>query len=482
MDSARLLFPALRWREPDGFEHERPRAHAAVDLGVGGFILFGGEAGAVRTLTTELTERAGRPLLFGSDLERGAGQQFSGATPLPPAGALGHLDDAGVIRRAAELTAGEAAALGVGWVYAPMADLDVEPANPIVGSRAFGADPGQVSAQVAEWVRGCARAGGLSCAKHFPGHGRTTADSHAELPRVDADREALEADLAPFRAAVHAGVDSIMTAHVVYGALDPGRPATLSRRIITDLLRGELAFDGLVVTDALIMEGVLEGAADEGSAAVEAVAAGCDALLYPADAEAVAAALRSALGRRLAPERVREAVERIDAAAAAVPRAGGVWGREEDADWALDVSRRALVVSRGSPAPGRSRVRVLTVDDDAGGPYPPPSRDHFARALSAAGVAAAPVAEEQAPPAHASGPLVVALYCDIRAWKGRPGLSREARERVERAVTAEPDATVVLFGHPRLAAEVPGAHVLSAWGGEPLMQRAAATWLVRGAD
>ncbi|HEX2203770.1 MAG TPA: glycoside hydrolase family 3 N-terminal domain-containing protein, partial [Longimicrobium sp.] len=336
-DVARLLLPAVRWSATEGYDGYRATIERALELGVGGFILFGGPAEAVRTLTAELHARSRHPLLVASDLERGAGQQFRGATPLPPAAALGWLDDPEVTERAGELTAREARALGVNWIYAPVADVDLEPENPIIGVRAFGSDPARVAAQVAAWTRGCARGGALSCAKHFPGHGRTVGDSHIERPCVLASRAELAADLAPFRAAVEAGTDSMMTAHVCYPALDAdGAPATLSPRILGDVLRGELGFGGLVVTDAIIMEGLTEGTT-EAQAAVQAVAAGCDVLLYPEDLEGVVREVEAALeDGRLARERVDDALRRIAAAAGRVaggPR--GEIGAADDRRWAL---------------------------------------------------------------------------------------------------------------------------------------------------
>ena len=137
---ARLLLPVLRWNAEQGFEGYRDTIEQGLQLGMGGFILFGGEAAAVRALTDELHRRAPHPLLIGSDLERGAGQQFRGATPLPPAAALASLADLDATRRAGELTAREARALGVNWVYAPVCDVDLEPRNPIIGTRAFGTE------------------------------------------------------------------------------------------------------------------------------------------------------------------------------------------------------------------------------------------------------------------------------------------------------------------------------------------------------
>ena len=479
----RILFPAIRWSHDTGWDDYAETMRLGAELGVGGYIIFGGPAEGVRELTAELRRRSPHPLLIGADLERGAGQQFAGATPLPPPAAFAQLDDLNLTRRAGELTAREALAMGVNWVYAPVADLDLEPENPIVGTRAFGTEPDRAGRHVAAWIEGCRQGGALSCAKHFPGHGRTTADSHLQLPTVAASADELEADLAPFRAAIGAGVDSMMTAHVAYPALHDSRtPATLSRPILTGLLRERLGFDGIIVTDALIMEGVLEGAT-EGEAAIAALNAGCDALLYPKDLRGVADALEAARGGALPEDRLAAAEERIVAAADAVAerteaRAADseptrLWGRDGDDAWAVGVGERAIAPLRGRPRLPAG-AELLVVDDDVGGPFPmrPGLRAAFIDELRDGGV----VMEEVARPSG-QRPVVVALYADIKGFKGRPGLSEAAIETVSAAVSVPMGATVVLFGHPRIAPEVPGGDVLGAWGGEPVMQRAAARWL-----
>jgi beta-glucosidase-like glycosyl hydrolase len=469
LNAARLLLPALRWSPDGGFEGYRQTIEQGLELGVGGFILFNGDTEAVRALTSELHRRSRHPLLVASDLERGAGQQFRGATPLPPAAAIGSLGEPEAAERAGELTAREARALGVNWIYAPVADVDMEPENPIIGSRAFGTQPEGVAANVAAWVRGCTRGGALSCAKHFPGHGRTRGDSHIERPCVEVSREELEQDILPFRRAVEAGVSSLMTAHVCYPALDPtGAPATLSRPILTTLLRDEMGFGGLVVTDALIMEGMTAGIT-EVEGAVLAMAAGCDVLLYPDDLEAVIRGVEAAVAEgRLPRERVEEALARIARAAAQVagPPAGEV-GSDEDRRWSLDTATRSMRVIRGTPALPSGPVRLIEVEDDLGGPWPPYPRVAFPAALREAGVE---ISEE-------GSPLVV-VYSDVRAWKGRPGISQAAQEQVRALVEATPDVTVLLFSLPRLAAELPTArNLLAAWGGEGIMQQAAVAWL-----
>jgi beta-glucosidase-like glycosyl hydrolase len=419
-----MLFPAVRWSESAGFADDQQAIERALAQGAGGFIVFGGPADEVRKLTDQLQSASSVPLLIGADLERGAGQQFRGATPLPPAAAIGWLDDPGVTRRAGALTGQEALALGVNWVYAPDADVDLEPLNPIVGTRSFGTSAEHVADHVSAWVQGCHDGGALACAKHFPGHGRTTADSHAELTRVNATRAELEHDLTPFRAAVKAGVDSMMTAHVSYPAYDAsGTPATLSPRILQDLLRDKLEFDGIVVTDALNMKGVHVDGSGEARAGVLAVQAGCDALLYPDDVDKVAEALERAAGKQLANVRIDDALRHIEQAAAhaAGRRApSAAYGTDADAEWALDLAQRTLQTVRGTPRLGEDVV-LFTIDDDVGGPHSPPERSVFPDTLRELGTNVTERAWGRTD--------IVAIYCDIRAWKNRPGLSAESNAR-----------------------------------------------------
>jgi len=484
-DLAQLLCPAIRWDPQRGYEGERPLINQALQLGVGGFILFGGTQEGVRALTRELQQRSRTPLLIGAGLERGAGQQFAGATGLPPLAAIASLPDAAdAIRRAARLTAREARTLGVNWDYAPVCDLDVVPENPIVGTRSLGADPARVAELASEWIDACQSEGVLACAKHFPGHGRTVEDSHAALPVVRATSDTLyQEDLAPFRAAVDAGVGSMMTAHVAYPALDPsGAPATLSREILQWMLRQQMRFDGLIVTDALIMEGVLKGQT-EGEAAVQALRAGCDLLLYPSDTKAVCAALENAVRTRaLDAERVRQSTRRrLKWAQWVSPPNDYRRPSATDVGWGAQLAERVVHAVRGRPLPLRQRVDVLVVDDDLGGPYPAPSRAPFVDALGAGGLE---VRRVESAAGESGTMLVVALFGDIRSWKGRPGYSAASRVAVHDACAAAGrsarDVVVAQFSHPRLAAQIPEAPtVVCAWGGDGVMQEAAARWLLK---
>ena len=477
-DIAQLLLPAIRWDASRGYETSRELIDLALDRGVGGFILFGGESDAARRLTAELRSRSRIPLLIGADLERGAGQQFAGAIGLPPLAAIASLGDPSAISGAAGLTAREARSLGIDWIYAPVCDLDIEPANPIIGTRSFGADPHKVALDAVLWIEACQNNGVLACAKHFPGHGRTTVDSHAALPSVDVSAATLkETDLVPFEAAVDAGVAAVMTAHVAYPALDSsGAPATLSRSILNDVLRDEIGFPGLVVTDALIMEGVLGGG--EATAVVRALAAGCDLLLYPTNLAACIDAIAAAFdGGELSEEKIALSLQRR--------RRWAEWANAEhspppvtrdDAIWAEQLSERVVHRLRGDARPIPEKIEVCIVDDDIGGPYPPPSREPFIETLAKNEVSA----EVRDTPSGMTGTdVAIALFGDIRSWKGRPGYSARALDSVSQTLKAARDggqeAVIVQFSHPRLAASIPGdAPILCAWGGEAVMQRAAA--------
>ena len=468
-ESGRLIVPVLRAAADGGFGHEAARIADALDLGVGGFIVFGGTVESVRRLTADLFRRAGRPMLIAADLERGAGQQVAGLTEFPPPLALAALEDAAVVRWAGAVTAQEARAVGINWVFAPVGDLDVLADNPIVQTRAFGGDPNRVASLVRTWIEGCQDAGALACAKHFPGHGRTTVDSHIALPVVSESADTLrDSDLLPFSIAVECGVASMMTAHVAYPALDAsGLPATISGPIMAEL-RERLGFDGLVVTDALIMDGALVGRR-ESDAAVEAVQAGVDLLLYPNDARRVRDALEQALASgALAPARLAEALRRYDRALALATSATPpvTRGPFESAD-ALADALLAQGMLRGGAPTLRGPLDLVVVDDDLGGPYPPGPSDWVHQVLGANRIGR-----------YDGGSRVVLAFAEPRAWKGRSGFSAASRDALANAV---PGADlIVLLGHPRLLPELPtDAPVLLAWHRQRLMQEAVGRWLVR---
>jgi beta-N-acetylhexosaminidase len=252
------------------------------DLHVGGVILFRRNVGTpveIASLTTALHALPSQPLVA-IDHEGGRvlrlGEPF---TPFPPAAAVGATRHPDLAYRVGRAMGQELASVGIDLNFAPVLDVNSNPANPVIGDRAFGSDPALVSEMGVALMRGLHDGGVLSCGKHFPGHGDTEKDSHRELPVVRRSRAELErTELIPFRAAIATGVPMLMTAHVLYPALDPDQPATLSREILTDVLRGELHFDGVVASDDLAMRAIA-GHQSIAGAAVSALRAGADALL-----------------------------------------------------------------------------------------------------------------------------------------------------------------------------------------------------------
>lgn len=291
-----------------------------TELGVGGVILLGGSAGEIAWRCQQLQEWAAIPLFLAADIEEGVGQRFAGATWFPPPLALAGLAQSAVEWEQAQKsaqqmgawTAQEALAIGLNWVLAPVVDVNNNPQNPVINVRAFGETPEVVSQLATAFIQGAQPYPVLTTAKHFPGHGDTTTDSHLNLPVIlhECDR-IRHTEYPPFQAAIAANVDGVMSAHLLIPALDPDYPATLSAKILTGELREALGFEGLIVTDALVM-GAIANQYGDNEAAVLAVAAGADILLMPADPPGAIAAVCEAVEQgRIVPEQIQASVERI---------------------------------------------------------------------------------------------------------------------------------------------------------------------------
>jgi beta-N-acetylhexosaminidase len=273
----------------------------AMSVHVDGPFLLRSEPYEAAELLNRLQKQSKLPLMFAADFERGVATRLMGTTNYPHAmafGADGSLEDAETFGR---ITAQEARAVGVHWNFFPDADVNSNPANPIINTRSFGEDPKQVGDLVTAYIKGAREAGMLTTVKHFPGHGDTATDSHLGVASVNVDRAHLDSiELPPFRQAIAEGVDAVMVAHVTVPALDadPNHVATISTAVVSDLLEKQMGFKGLIVTDALDMAGLTHlFANDIGRAAVEAFKAGNDVLLIPADLgasyEAMVKAVRS---------------------------------------------------------------------------------------------------------------------------------------------------------------------------------------------
>ena len=345
--------------------------HDVTDLHVGGFIniTHGSPLGIVKSqayptavLNNQLQAKSKLPLLIGADFERGTAMRLDEGTSFPTAMALAAGGDVKDAYTMGKITALESRAVGVHWIYAPDSDVNNNPGNPIINTRSFGENPERVAEYVKSFVRGVQDHGGLATAKHFPGHGDTAADSHIDLPVIRADRARLDSlELVPFRAAIAMNVDSIMTGHLNVPALEPdaNTPATLSHNILTEVLRTQLGFQGLVVTDAMDMGGITVRYAP-GEAAVRAVAAGADCLLMPPVPDAAFEALQAAVkSGRISKQRLDASVRRIlqakarlglntnrlvDVNAINKKFGGAEWQKE-----AQDISDRGVTLLRDTP-------------------------------------------------------------------------------------------------------------------------------------
>ena len=505
---------------------------------VGGIILFRGPVYESVHLVNRMQAFAKLPLLVSADLEAGSGMRFDDATNLPWNMAVGATGDPALARSQGELTAREARALGVRHVFAPVADVNNNAGNPVINVRSFGEDPAEVARFVAAFVEGAQGAGVMATAKHFPGHGDTAVDSHRGLPVIDVGRARLDAvELVPFRAAIKAGVGSVMTAHIGLPQVDPTQvsplpreaivrptyaerevfvenavlPGTLSPVVTTKLLRNDLGFDGLVVTDALDMSGLtIYFKQDE--AGVRAVLAGADMLLKPADPDAILRGLVEAVrGGRLTEKRIEESARRILAAKYGLGLAGNRFASLEQIDtvvagpdamkFADEVAARAVtlvrddarLVARADGFGLRPGARVfnlgITNGDDRSWIAGP-----FASQLARLGTRAETVAlDSRSTEAEVADALeraqkadvvVASMFGRVRSGAANSAGLPEQGARVLNALLEKKVPVVgVSFGNPYLLQSFPGLGTyVVAYGDMPSLQRAAARALLGRAD
>jgi beta-glucosidase-like glycosyl hydrolase len=441
-----------------------------LERGVSGVTLFAingnvPSAGGLTALTAALRESS--EALVSIDEEGGDVTRLAHETgsPYPGSAALGALDDTATTWRVHRSLGAELRGAGVNLDFAPSADVNTADDNPIIGTRAFGSDPALVARHITAAVSGLQEAGVAACAKHFPGHGATSQDSHLEVPAIDADLALLERrEMVPFRAAIEAGTQSIMTAHIRVPALTGATPATLSPAAITGLLRGTLGYDGVVVTDALDMRAA-SGAMGIPEAAVRALAAGADLLClgskeYEDSVRAIREQIMAAVREgRLSAERLEESAARIAALRAwlAVPRTA-----EVDRAVGLEAARRAIRVTGSLPSAAAPVIVELQAPSNiAVGPVPwgfgPWSPD------------AVPVDAETADPdellARAAGRPLVIVVRDAHRYAGHRAL-------VTTLLSARPDAVLVEMGLPVWRPET--AAYLATYGATRANARAAA--------
>jgi beta-glucosidase-like glycosyl hydrolase/CubicO group peptidase (beta-lactamase class C family) len=493
------LFVSWSLSRPSGDNHEQ-MLRWVEEVGLGGVILSLGSCEDAATLIPKLQAKAQVPLLMAGDFEGGVWFRLQGATELGNQMLVGATGDERLAEAMGRVTGREAKALGFHWVFAPVLDVNSNPQNPIINVRSFGEDPALVSRLGRAFARGVRGAGLISCGKHFPGHGDVASDSHMELPTVPGDGDRLRrVELRPFGDAAREGLESVMTGHLAVPGLGEAAnvPATLSRKILGDVLRDELGFTGLVVTDALDMGGV-KNAFSPGEVAVRALLAGADVLLMPPEPlvarQAVVDAVESG---RVPMARLDDAVRRILGMKQRVGLLDG-GGRVAD-DWQRQLRRpEAVTVAKEIAAAGPVLVRerdgalaavrrgaagtvlvtILDKDDGQGGEFAErmravvPQPDESMLRLSGTS------SDEQIAAARRKVALaetvVAAIYVKVRESSGGVAVPARLRPVLEQ-LQAKQKVVVVSFGNPYLVQDLPHADAyVAAFAATSHVQRAVA--------
>ena len=497
---------------PEGSDSFRRIVGLVEEEGVGGVILSVGSPTEAAAKVNELQSRARLPLLVGADLERGAGYRFRGAVYLPGAislggatefpslMAVGATGDETLAREMGRITAREARALGIHTPFAPVLDVNNNPENPIINVRSFGEDPHEVARLGRAFVEGAQEEGVIATGKHFPGHGDTETDSHLDLPVIRVARERLEAvELLPFRAAIDAGLGGIMTAHVTVPNLNGGGnlPATLSRMVLTDLLRDEMGFKGIVFTDAMDMFAI-DRRFPRGEATVRALEAGADVILMPPNVGVAIQALVDAVEEgRILEDRLDQSVLRVlrakeqvgvnlnrEVPIREVGRRVGIPAHEAVAQEIADRSLTLLKNERNLlPLRGTRTARVLSVtfrrpsDLLAGRFLNAGLRSRYPRLVTTELDGNTPVELYEAlrQRARASDLVVVSLYVSVVTSSGSVAIPEETAEFIQDLARINVPHVVVSFGNPYLLSEFPDAQAyLLAWSGAEVTQKAVA--------
>ncbi len=474
-------------------------------LEVGGIIISIGPPLEIAAKLNQLQEASRLPLLIAADLEYGSAMRLRGGTAFPVPMAIaagGRVTDAYELGR---VTAEEARAVGIHLTFSPVADLNSNPENPIINTRAFGQDPERAAPFLRAYVAGASEYGLFTTAKHFPGHGDTELDSHIELPVVRACWDRLDSlELEPFRVAIRAGVTAVMTAHVAVPCVTDDRPepATLSRRVMTEILRDSLGFDGLVVTDALTMAAIVR-AHGPGESAVRAFLAGSDLLLMPADPQAAIDAMVAAVDAgRIGMERLdqsvrrmlelKEAAELFDRRTVPIDSVPTVVGGREYVELAEDMAARSLTLVQEGPIRsfrekrGRTGVIIYGRETDLS------AGRELIRELHRLGdtvssfrlyPASGPASYDSARVLIASSPRVlVAANVRVVSGLGHVAMPDSLTALIQHADDTKP-TVLASFGNPYLLSVLPdfdGAYLLG-WSGAPAAEEAVAEAIADGA-
>jgi beta-glucosidase-like glycosyl hydrolase len=448
-----FVMPRLDFRENDPI----PLAKKLVsEYGVGGFIVFGGDIRYVKRAVEELSSVSAVPLLFGLDAERGVGQIISDATRFPFTMSLGAIGDDVLVYEEARFIAEEMKECGLNLIFAPVLDVNTNPDNPIINIRSYGDDPVLVSRLGAAFIRGAQEAGVLACAKHFPGHGDTGADSHEIMPIQDTTLRELESSgLVPFRRAVREDAAAFMTAHVAFPGIGGGNiPATISGDIIDGILRKAMGYEGLVITDSFHMSGI-NSIGDEWDNAHLALGAGCDIILDPRDPVTLLSRLfEMASTGELNMNTLDRSVSRIISAKnlrLTTPPAGSLPISQNGRGLIERISEGSICRLRGgSLRPRRALVLVFDVTQSDGG-----VAVAFTESLGRAGIdfQSAQVTfttriDKLIAQSRESDALICLIYTTVGAWKKQSTLPEFLRSALNEIAALPMEKALVSFGSP----------------------------------
>jgi len=511
----------------------RTLKHHIEDNKVGGIILFRGPVYESVILVNRMQQLARYPLLISADLEAGAGMRFDDTVNFPWNMAVGATGNPEYARRQGEITAREARALGVHQIFAPVVDVNNNAANPVINVRSYGEDPADVARFAAAFTEGAQNAGAIATAKHFPGHGDTAVDSHRGLPEINVDRERLNTvEFVPFEASVNAGVGAVMVGHIALPKIDAtpvkplpqnikskptdtdengeiidekaAMPATMSP-VIGNILRNDLKFQGMIVTDALSMSGLTIYFTPE-EAAVRALEAGADMLLKPADVDAsFRGVLQAVKGGRVTEQRVEESARRILAAKydlglvkeriTPIDSLDQVVGSKDVMALATEIAEHAITLVRDEdklvPLKPETRVFNLAVTNGDDRNW---IANQFVARLNRAGVKVETVVLDERSTeqevqkvverARSAGLVIASLYGRVRSGQvSSVGIPQAGARALSALISDKKPIVGISFGNPYLLQTFPGLRTyMVAYGDMPALQQAAARVLLGEID
>ena len=439
--AAQLIFPAFRFSSPNFDEITN-----LIKCGVGGICVFGGSIFDVPSAINSFQRLAKYPLIICSDLEDGAGQQVKGISALPSNMAVGASRSSELSYLKGSITTSEAKLLGINMVLAPVVDVNTNPLNPIINIRSYGEDEELVIEMGSEFIRGCAEAGILTCLKHFPGHGDTAIDSHILLPATE------KSTLKPY-ASIGNTADAVMVGHILAKDIDDKYPSSISKKAVTDTLRKAIGFNGIIITDALIMGGITSKYTEE-EAIVSAINAGIDVILFPKEPmQAIETISKGMKNGSIKEATINNAVERI---LSSKEKVGLFRGK------ILDVANIEKLSQVGKDNPSAQRIAdaSITLLKDDKHLLPLKARnichktfgdgcEHFLNELEHNGLIVKTLSDRPVPDL-----CIITVTSKPTAFSGKIGLDETSEKEITSIVNSAKDTIIISFGDPYIFSQL----------------------------